>query len=240
MRNIIDENITLEEPGHKYVLETDPSIEFQSVTELIGNYFEPFDKHAIAEKLVATNPKYMDTTAEALIAKWDAARDHGTKVHSEIELYLNKSIVPDEPKARDAIEWLKKYQMKSEIDIYTEIKVYSKELKIAGSIDILAHDKRTDLYEIVDWKTSKSIDTVSFKGKTGSHPITQHLMDCKFVTYSMQLSFYRYLLETYYGIKIRNQLIGHLDGEQCKSYVGDYYKNEIVEIIHDQQNRRKS
>ena len=109
MRNIIDENITLEEPGHKYVLETDPSIEFQSVTELIGNYFEPFDKHAIAEKLVATNPKYMDTTAEALIAKWDAARDHGTKVHSEIELYLNKSIVPDEPKARDAIEWLKKY-----------------------------------------------------------------------------------------------------------------------------------
>jgi len=35
-------------------------------------------------------------------------------------------------------------------------------------------------------------------------------------------------------------LIGHLDGEQCKSYVGDYYKNEIVEIIHDQQNRRKS
>ena len=165
MRNIIDENITLEEPGHKYVLETDPSIEFQSVTELIGNYFKPFDKHAIAEKLVATNPKYMDTTAEALIAKWDAARDHGTKVHSEIELYLNKSIVPDEPKARDAIEWLKKYQMKSEIDIYTEIKVYSKELKIAGSIDILAHDKRTICMKLLIGKHQSRLILYHLKAK---------------------------------------------------------------------------
>jgi len=236
MRNIIDENITLEEPGHKYVLKTDPSIDFYSVTQVIGNYFEPFDKQAIAEKLVSTNPKYMDTTAEALIAKWDAARDHGIKVHSEIELCLNQIIMPDEGRVRDAIEWMEKYRMKSEIDIYAEIKVYSKELKIAGSIDVLAHDRRTDMYEIIDWKTSKSIDTTSFNGKMGTHPITSHLMDCKFVHYSMQLSFYRYLLEQYYGIIINNQLIAHLDGEKCNGYIGRYYKKEVMDIIQDQKN----
>jgi len=236
MRNIINKDITLKEPGHKYVLKTDPSIDFHSVTQVIGNYFEPFDKQAIAEKLVATNIKYADTTVEALIATWDAARDHGTKVHNEIELYINQNIIPDETRASNAIEWLEKYQMKSDIDIYPEIKIYSKELKIAGSIDILAYDKHTDMYEIIDWKTSKSIDTTSFNGKMGTHPITAHLMDCKFVLYSMQLSFYRYLLEQYYGIEINNQLIAHLDGEKCNGYIGRYYKKEVMDIIQDLKN----
>ena len=88
MRNIVDKDIILKEPGHKYVLKTDPRIDFHSVTEVIGNYFQPFDKQAIAEKLVARNIKYADTTVEALIAQWDAARDYGTKVHNEIELYI--------------------------------------------------------------------------------------------------------------------------------------------------------
>ena len=236
MRNIIDKDIILKEPGHKYVLQTDPSIDFHSVTEVIGNYFQPFDKQAIAEKLVARNIKYADTTVEALIAKWDAARDYGTKVHNEIELYINQSIIPDETRASNAIEWLEKYQMKSDIDIYPEIKIYSKELKIAGSLDILAHDKDTDMYEIIDWKTSKSIDTTSFNRKMGTHPITSHLMDCKFVHYSMQLSFYRYLLEQYYGLEINNQLIAHLDGEKCNEYIGRYYKKEVMDIIQDQKN----
>ena len=236
MRNIVDKDIILKEPGHKYVLQTDPSIDFHSVTEVIGNYFQPFDKQAIAEKLVARNIKYADTTVEALIAKWDAARDYGTKVHNEIELYINQSIIPDETRSSNAIEWLEKYQMKSDIDIYPEIKIYSKELKIAGSLDILAHDKHTDMYEIIDWKTSKSIDTTSFNRKMGTHPITSHLMDCKFVHYSMQLSFYRYLLEQYYGLEINNQLIAHLDGEKCNEYIGRYYKKEVMDIIQDQKN----
>ena len=59
MRNIVDKDIILKEPGHKYVLQTDPSIDFHSVTEVIGNYFQPFDKQAIAEKLVARNKKNM-------------------------------------------------------------------------------------------------------------------------------------------------------------------------------------
>ena len=236
MKNIVDKDIILKEPGHKYVLKTDPRIDFHSVTEVIGNYFQPFDKQAIAEKLVARNIKYADTTVEALIAKWDAARDYGTKVHNEIELYINQSIIPDETRSSNAIEWLEKYQMKSDIDIYPEIKIYSKELKIAGSLDILAHDKDTDMYEIIDWKTSKSIDTTSFNGKMGTHPITGHLMDCKFVQYSMQLSFYRYLLEQYYGLEINNQLIAHLDGEKCNEYIGRYYKKEVMDIIQDQKN----
>ena len=126
--------------------------------------------------------------------------------------------------------------MKSEIEIHSEVRIYSKELKIAGTIDILAHDKRTDMYEIIDWKTGKSISTTSFNGKMGTHPITSHLMDCKFVHYSMQLSLYRYLLEEYYGLNISNQLIAHLNENTCVAHVGDYYKKEVLDIIQAQKN----
>ena len=125
--------------------------------------------------------------------------------------------------------------MKSEITIHSEVRIYCKELNLAGTIDILAHDARTNKYEIIDWKTSKSIDRTSFDNKMGTHQITSNLMDCKFVHYSMQLSFYRYLLEEYYGLKINNQLIAHLNGNACVAQVGDYYKKEIMDIIQEEK-----
>jgi len=92
-------------------------------------------------------------------------------------------------------------------------------------------------YEIIDWKTSKSIDKTSFGGKMGTHSITNHLMDCKFVHYSMQLSFYRYLLEKYYDLKIQNQLIAHLKGNSCSMYSANYYQKEVIKIINDFNNK---
>ena len=238
MNNIFDKTISLIEPGHKYVLETNPSLKFRSVTEIVGDYFEAFDKHTIANNLVSNNPKYMHLQAEDLIAKWDAARDYGTKIHKEIEDYLKESKYPEEVKSVYAVEWLKKYQLKSDVDIFSEIKVYSTELNIAGSIDILAHDKKADTYEVIDWKTSKNIETKSFKNKMGTHPVTSNLQDCKFVHYSLQLSFYRYLLEQYYGLTINNQLIAHLKEDGCTGYVGRYYQKEVIDIIENQKNNK--
>lgn len=180
----------------------------------------------------------MGTESSELIAKWDAARDYGTKIHKEIEDYLKEGKYPEEVKSVYAVEWLKKYQLKSDMDIFSEIKVYSTELNIAGSIDILAHDKKADTYEVIDWKTSKNIETKSFNDKMGTHPVTSNLQDCKFVHYSLQLSFYRYILEQYYGLTINNQLIAHLKEDGCTGYVGRYYQKEVIDIITDQKNNK--
>jgi len=237
MQNIFDQTISLEEPGHRYNLKEESDFQFNSVTTVIGNYFEPFKKHEIANKLVITSPKYMGMNSSDLIANWDAARDYGTKVHNEIELFFNKDIKPEEIESFAAIEWLKKYEKNPEIKIYPEVIVYSKELKIAGSIDILIHNQSNNYYEIIDWKTSKSIDKSSFGGKMGTHSITNHLMDCKYVHYSIQLSFYRYLLEKYYGLKIQNQLIAHLKGNSCTMHTANYYQKEVLNIISDHNNK---
>ena len=228
---IVDNQISLIEETHQYVLETYPGMNFQSVTTVVGSFFEPFDAKKIATNLCDTHPKYKNIKPEQLIHEWQAASNHGSKVHKEIELSIKENLTPSEPKATAALKWLDKYCKKSDIDIFTEIIVYSKKLKIAGTIDILAYDKTDDVYEIIDWKTSKKIKTRSFKNKRGNHPVTATIMDCNFNHYALQLSMYRYLLENHYGIKVRNQLIGHLQDNQCTGYITPYYSKQISDIL---------
>ena len=235
MNYINDNNISLIEETHEYVLKTKPDLKFKSVTTLLDQLFEPFDEVKIATKLCKTSPKYMGMKPDQLIAVWHKARDHGSLVHKEIELYLDKKIQPSEPKAKCGLNWLDRYCQGSDIEIFTEAIVYSTELKIAGTVDILIYYKSYDVYEIIDWKTTKAIKTESFKRKMGKHPITSDMMDCNFNHYALQLSMYRYLLENYYGLNVREQLIGHLQDEACRSYITPYYDEKISKILSEVQ-----
>ena len=234
MNSLHDNDIHLFEDEHKYQLRSNPSISFKSVTDLISKYFEPFNKDSVASKLINTHPKYFGMTKDELIKQWDQRRDHGSKIHKEIEEFLKSGKIATEQQSLDAINWLEKNSIEKELQ--SEAIIFSKELNIAGSIDILMHDKKNNSYVILDWKTSKSIPKVSFNGKMGIHPVTSHLMDCKFVHYSMQLSFYRYILEEYYGLLISDQLIAHLDGNSCVIHHANYFKNEIIRIINNEKN----
>ena len=127
--------------------------------------------------------------------------------------------------------WLRQHDIKYDLEIYPEVKVFSSEINIAGSIDVLLYNKNTDSYAIIDWKTSRKIDKKAYKNKKGTHSITENLQDCKFVHYSLQLSFYRYLLEEYYGLKISNQLIAHITDTGCLGLQGNYYQDEVVDMI---------
>ena len=234
MNSLHDNDIHLFEDEHKYQLRSNPSITFNSVTELISKYFEPFNKDSVASKLINTHPKYFGMTKVELIKQWDERRDQGSKIHKEIEDFIKSGKVATEQKSLDAIDWLERNSLEKELQ--SEAIIFSKELKIAGSIDVLMHDKKNNSYVILDWKTSKSIPKTSFNGKMGIHPATRHLMDCKFIHYSMQLSFYRYILEMYYGLLISDQLIAHLDGNSCTIHRAHYHKNEIMKIISSEKN----
>ena len=111
--------------------------------------------------------------------------------------------------------------------------IYSSELKMAGTVDVLALDKTTGNYEIIDWKTSKRIDTSSYGNKTGTSSVTQDVPDCNFYHYVLQLSLYRYLLEEYYGVRINNQLIAHLKDDGAKGYVAPYMRDHIVAMLNN-------
>ena len=231
MNNVLDNNIFLQKETHEYKLTDQPDLAFTSVTTFVDYFFEGFDAKKVATKLINNYPKYSGRTVESLIADWDAAADHGTKVHHEIEQWVKDGINPIDIKAINGKDWLSDYKLKSDIDILSEVILYSTELSIAGTVDILAKDNSTGLYEIIDWKTSKKIEMVSYGQKMGTHEITKNIMDCNFYHYSLQLSLYRYILETYYGLKIHNQLIAQLHDDGVNAHVAPYMKDEIIAML---------
>ena len=231
MNKLSDTNINLEEKTHEYTLLDRADVSFTSVTTFIEEFFEGFDALKIAEKLINNYPKYAGRTVESLIADWNAAADHGTKVHHEIEQWIKDGIDPIDIKAINGKDWLNDYKLKSDIEILSEVIIYSTELSIAGTVDVLAKDNSTGLYEIIDWKTSKKIEMVSYGQKMGTHEITKNIMDCNFYHYSLQLSLYRYILETYYGLKIHNQLIAQLHDDGVNAHVAPYMKDEIIAML---------
>lgn len=231
MQKITDNNIFLKEDVHEYQLVDDPEMEFTSCTTFAKYFFQPFDKIGIANNLTATHPNYMAMSPQLLVEQWDKIAEEGTLIHNEIEQFIKNDL--DEPtreKSKVAIEWIKK-NFTDRYEVFSEVIVYSKELALAGSIDILLYDKEEKSYKILDWKTNKKIDTTSFRNKMGTHQASSNLMDCNYTHYEIQLSLYRYILEKHYNIEISGTAISHLTDEKVISYNTKYHKREIENML---------
>ena len=228
-------NISLKKDEHIYTLDKS-DIKFTSVTSFISEFFEKFDSLKIATKLVTKVPKYAAFTVEELLDKWKGAADHGTKVPNEIEEYILNKSQPDEIKAIHGINWLEKHLDTDKHTVYTEKIIYSEELKLAGSVDLIIKNSNTNEYTIIDWKTNEKIPTSSYKNKMGTHLITSDIEDCKYSVYSLQLSLYRYILEKYYGLNITRQLIVHLRDDEVLAYLAPYldtHVNQFADLRKD-------
>tara|TARA_B100000131_G_C18096171_1_gene604112 strand:- start:729 stop:1442 length:714 start_codon:yes stop_codon:yes gene_type:complete len=232
MKNIIDKNIVINKDKHEYRLLLQPDMTFTSVTTFVEQFFEGFNAVKVAKKLIRKYHRYKNRTVESLVEEWKSSAEYGTKVHQEIEKWILDGIEPKDIKAINGKKWLENYKLKSEIEIYPEVIIYSTELTIAGTIDIIAKDNNTGSYELIDWKTSKKIDKVSYGYKMGIHEVTKNILDCNFYHYALQLSLYRYILEQYYGISINNQLIVHLQDDKVNALVAPYMRNEIISMLN--------
>lgn len=229
-------DLKFDEASHKYWLESNPDIKFTSTTTFIGKFFEVFNAPKIASKLVKTHPKYQHMTVKELLRTWNKTATHGTKVHNEVEKYILGDLsytALSEPKARHAVDWIEDTFDRERHILYPEVKLYSKELQISGTVDLLAYDKEKDLYLIGDWKTNKKITKTAYGGKTGTHPATYKVEDCKFNKYALQMSLYRYMLEQEYGVDVKRQILVHLFEKGKKPHFTPYMESVIQEMIKE-------
>lgn len=208
-QSIEDNEITLDPEKHKYSLNAEPDIQFTSVTEFINLFFAEFNQEQVAKKLISTNQKYKGKTVDEVIKQWGKGAERGNTVHNEIENYINdRKKIPSHEMSKVGVAWIR-YKQKNGNKFISEKIIYSKELKIAGTIDALVYDRKNNCYHIVDWKTNKKIDKKAFNKKKGTSDSTSHLDDCKYNRYSLQLSFYKKILEDYYGLKVKSLVIIH-------------------------------
>lgn len=204
-----DKRIYLDENTHRYYVDGSPE-GWTSTTTFIHSLFPVFNADSVISKMMRIKSKweaskYFGMSRQAIKDMWNAAGDQasslGTSMHKNLEDYYNGL-----PHSTEGKEWEMFQQFVSdypELRAYrTEMSVFDEETGICGQLDMIYHDPdEPGAYLIYDWKRSKEIK-LSNKWQKGTHPLTEHLDDCNYVTYSMQLYLYKQILQKHYNLKI--------------------------------------
>ena len=209
--HIFDSRLQFKEEGHVYYWDGKDikTLGGTSVTTIIKSFFKPFNpQHCIRAitrgRKYLTDPsyKYYKKTNQEILNMWaltrDEAADAGTRFHLDIELSYNGIEVSSDSKEWNQFQMFEKAREKTMTPFRTEWMIYDSELRIAGSMDMVF--KNSDgTFAIYDWKRSKAIKIKD--SKKGNFPL-EHVSDCNFMHYSLQLNIYKTLLERNYDMKI--------------------------------------
>jgi hypothetical protein len=194
---------------HKYQsINQSENIEWISVTTIIGLLKKPFDKDTTALKSSKNKrSKWYGLTPKEIIAIWDqsnaVAIDLGTWYHNQRETdmvshdtigRLGRDISIVKPIEQDGVKLAPDQNLVE--GIYPEHMVYLKSAGICGQADRV--EVIGDTIDLYDYKTNKEIKLNAYTNWEGVTekmllPIN-HLDDCNYTHYSLQLSIYMYIM----------------------------------------------
>jgi hypothetical protein len=212
-------------------------IEFTGVTSFVKKFFPPFDEDKASQLSFYKRRREDPSITPSKIRKeWKATRDNGTAVHKEIHEYINgtRDLTNDNnPRSVAAYNFydslLSKY---SSCEVHPEQVVYSEELKIAGTVDLVV-DLGDNTLILVDWKTNAQIRQEAYKGETGLG-VCSDLPNTNYSHYTLQLSLYAYILERDYGYTVDKLYLVHLMEDRFEPYRIQYRKDKILEMVNSQ------
>ncbi len=90
------------------------------------------------------------------------------------------------------------------VPVRTELSVFHCGLQLAGQIDALYTDAAGRCV-IVDWKRCKELRQTS---RDPLRPPLEHLADCNWFLYALQLNLYGFILESEYGLAVSRMFLG--------------------------------
>jgi len=153
-----------------------------------------------------------DTTSEEykkevkkIADEWIQTSTSGTKTHADIEYFYNEMPVENDTKEYEYFQEFNR-DFQAEFPQYrpyrTEWTVFYKELKMAGSIDMVYENTEDGTLMIYDWKRVKDIKYESFNNEVATSPVLTDMPNVNFWHYSLQLNTYKAILETQYNKKV--------------------------------------
>eukprot|EP00397_Hematodinium_sp_SG-2012_P009374 GEMP01009457.1.p1 GENE.GEMP01009457.1~~GEMP01009457.1.p1 ORF type:complete len:350 (+),score=70.48 GEMP01009457.1:45-1052(+) len=173
----------------------------------------------------------------------EGASEQGTWMHAQIESYFrNEKPSLEELRLEDSVvfEQFCNFRQKEHLD-----RIYGIELRlgleglIAGTIDLVTLNPRTDKLTLYDWKRSKGPAIARNAPNYGKHGLRhpfQEMKDTKFVRYSIQLNLYRYMLERLTGKDVEAMYIVQMhpslkDYNKVKAEFMDFSLEDLVEAV---------
>lgn len=218
-----DREITFHDEGHIYDLIHPVMLSVChpiSVTTLIHEYCQEFKADLIIYRMMNSKrwseSKYFGKTKYEIKDQWEKDRneaaDAGTKMHFDIELYMNG--YEDVNNQSVEFTYFKHFWMDFK-NKYPEFKPYRTEMLIwdenfreqkgiCGSVDMILKDDK-DHVILLDWKRSKEIKFENAYQKMAA-PFN-NLDDTNYSHYCLQLSIYKYILEMHYHMIVVDMML---------------------------------
>ena len=226
-----DAFLNFEEKTHKYIAD---GLILQSVTNFVEGCFPKFDAELHARPVAAR----MGLSTKEVISMWEQkgleSRTLGTAMHQKIEKYLKGESYTDD----DTFRLFRIFADRTPLNPYrTEWAIFDFDHKIAGTIDYV--DCQSGKYTIYDWKRSDKIIVNGMPMKTSKYqekglPPIEHLDNCTYWHYALQLSLYKFILERNYDIKVDALRLGIFHPTYEKPYVLNmpYLDDEIRQLMN--------
>lgn len=256
------DRITFYDDTHSYKIDGEPSTKL-SVTGLVNTVKEPFDE----EKWSKIKADEFGCTPEEVKLVWkknnQMATYQGSTLHNYIDNYYQNKVKPYNRVLAESILGQTLHEMmyknlkvlvKQFNNFYSDTSEYILPIKnefvvgdlgdtrICGMLDMLAYNTLTESFEIYDFKTNKRFSEKSEFNQKLLPPVN-HLDECEFNIYSLQLSLYKMFIQKYTDIKIdklkivwfsinndtyRTIELKYLP-EECLSLIKKYSPNHAIE-----------
>ena len=208
--------------------------DYTSVTTLIEKFFPFFDEEAYIQKFMAESGK----SREEVIKKMLEPSERGTFMHQQIEYFLKgKSHEEDFKEFQLFLKFHEEQILRRGLTFYdAEMIVTLPQYGIAGTVDALFR-KPDGGFVMVDWKRSKNLIIDGYPKKYGTGrglSILAHLDNSSYYHYELQQSFYKYILETEYGMKVSSMILCVLHPDYDRYYtikLGEYRIREVEEMV---------
>lgn len=238
-----DNYIHFDEPTHIYTV-NGSSKGLVSVSGLHHHLFPEFDSDSVIKNMMRSKKwpesRWYGMSPQAIKAAWSAnareASGAGTAIHLAIEMVMNDAPNSVDPEIKKTKEWeyFCRYWEKDSRTWEpwrTEWEVWDEEHKITGSIDMVFRNKQDGTFAIYDWKRSKEMKMEN-DWTTGLGPVS-HLPDTNYWHYTLQLNFYRWILERNYGVKISEMalIVLHPNNPSYKKYKLNFLDEEIENAL---------
>lgn len=223
------------EKSHQYI-NTETSEEYLSVSKLISKFYKKFD----ADRISYFVAKKRGISKEEVLKEWDDTRIYactrGTAFHLALENAIKYGDV--DPEYKKVIENFLLVSSKCVKDIEkvnSELLLYNDEFKIAGTSD-LCWEHEDGTFTIGDFKTNKNFRYTTEYNDWFYKPL-DHLPNCEFNKYTLQLSIYAFMFEVLTGKRCRGLLILWLDQNTGKwqPIHCNYMKHEVIMMLKTYQ-----
>lgn len=173
---------------------------YDSISKILKSITPPFPRDRIASAIAKRDGK----KKEDILKEWDdkmySSLVHGNKIHDSLEVYDKTGNVVD-PYLNDMILGVNSIFNNYE-ETYSEARLFLKKYRIAGTADKPCY-RGKNVMDIFDYKTNES-QGIKYHNKYGKYLLNplDHLEDCNYNKYSLQLSSYAYMIEKEFGFKV--------------------------------------